>query len=61
VAGRPKYVWSEEELKKLKDKFRKHGWQMGFYLDFKCSYMTCYRKLIELGLVTDNRKKHHKS
>lgn len=54
--GRKKYDWSDEELKRLKDTYERHGWKMGYYMNFGCSYMTCYRKLIELGLLSDKEE-----
>lgn len=50
--GRKKYNWSEEELRRLKNLHMKHGWKMGYYLDFGCSYMTCFRKLQEIGYIS---------
>jgi hypothetical protein len=51
VRGRKRYIFSPEELKRLKRTFEKHGWKPGYYTDFECSRFTCYQKLKELGLI----------
>lgn len=50
--GRHKYIFSPEEHKRLLDTYKKHGWKMGYYKDFGCSYITCKRELERLGLAT---------
>jgi hypothetical protein len=49
--GRHKYIFSAVEHKRLIDTYKKHGWKMGYYMDYGCSYMTCKRELIKLGLI----------
>jgi hypothetical protein len=51
MAGRPRYIFTPEDRQKLKDTYKKHGWKMGYYMDFGCSYMTCKRELIRLGMM----------
>jgi hypothetical protein len=51
MKGRPRYKFTAEEHKRLIDTFRKHGWKMGYYMDFGCSYMTCKREIIRMGMM----------
>jgi hypothetical protein len=51
MKGRPRYNWTEESRQQLINIYKKHGWKMGYYMNFGCSYMTCKRELIRLGLL----------
>jgi uncharacterized protein CbrC (UPF0167 family) len=51
MKGKPRYNWPAEEHQRLIDTYNKHGWKMGYYMDFGCSYMTCKRELERLGLL----------
>jgi hypothetical protein len=49
--GRPKYIFTAEERQRLIDTYRKHGWKWGYYQNFGCSFQTCKRELIRLGMM----------